>query len=211
MAYIQYGRNIVRHINTIKGTTFLQNSDRVLHHPLLYAAQGVRYRKLEVILTTTIDKLGKAGETVKVAPGYFRNHLMPKLLAVPNIDKFAYLISEQRKIYQPKEVEEVKEVPKTKEDTMKEYQTAAKRLDSAKLVLRRFIKVDNELRSPVTKDELVAEVARQLCVLIEPENLHLPSPLSSLGEFEVPLRLPRSIPLPEGKIQWTLNVKIRKK
>ena len=46
-----------------------------------------------------MDKLGKAGETVKVKPGFFRNHLMPKLLAVPNIDKFAYLISEQRKVY----------------------------------------------------------------------------------------------------------------
>lgn len=46
-----------------------------------------------------IDKLGKAGETVKVAPGYFRNHLMPKLLAVPNIDKFAYLVTEQRKVF----------------------------------------------------------------------------------------------------------------
>jgi signal recognition particle GTPase len=40
----------------------------------------------------TIDKLGKAGEVVKVAPGHFRNHLMPKMLAVPNIDKFAILI-----------------------------------------------------------------------------------------------------------------------
>lgn len=46
----------------------------------------------------TIDKLGKAGETVSVAPGYFRNHLMPKLLAVPNIDKYAFLIREQRKV-----------------------------------------------------------------------------------------------------------------
>lgn len=45
-----------------------------------------------------MDKLGKAGETVKVAPGYFRNYLMPKLLAVPNIDKFAYLVKEQRKV-----------------------------------------------------------------------------------------------------------------
>lgn len=46
----------------------------------------------------SIEKLGKAGETVKVAPGYFRNHLMPKLLAVPNIDKYAYLIKEQRRV-----------------------------------------------------------------------------------------------------------------
>jgi len=211
MAYLQYGRNILRQSKTWKDPILLHNFESMLHHPILYASQGVRYRKLEVILTTTIDKLGKAGETVKVAPGHFRNHLMPKLLAVPNIDKFAYLISEQRKIYQPKEVEEVKVVPKTEEDIVKEYHTAAKRLDDAKLVLRRFIKVDNELRSPVTKDELVSEVARQLCVRIEPENLHLPTPLSSLGEFEVPLRLPKSIPLPEGKVQWTLTVKIRRK
>ena len=46
-----------------------------------------------------MDKLGRAGEVVKVAPGHFRNHLMPKLLAVPNIDKFAYLVSEQRKVW----------------------------------------------------------------------------------------------------------------
>ncbi|KAI3675237.1 hypothetical protein L1987_84823 [Smallanthus sonchifolius] len=204
MVYLQYGRNILRRSKIL-------NSECVLHHPLFYGGQGVRYRKLEVILTTNIDKLGKAGEVVKVAPGHFRNHLMPKLLAVPNIDKFSYLISEQRKIYQPQEVEEVKVVTKTEEDTMKEYQKAARRLENAKLVLRRFIKIDTELRSPVEKDEIISEVARQLGVHIEPENLQLPSPLSTLGEFEVPLRLPKSLPLPEGKVQWTLDVKIRKK
>ncbi|XP_027077631.1 uncharacterized protein LOC113752145 [Coffea eugenioides] len=201
MAYLQYGRHILR-----------RGSDQILPNPLFFAAQGVRYRKLEVILTTSIDKLGKAGETVKVKPGFFRNHLMPKLLAVPNIDKFAYLISEQRKIYQPKEVEEVKiVVPKTEEDRMKEYQTAARRLDSAKLVLRKLTTKDNEVREPVTKDEIVAEVARQLSVRIEPESLHLPTPLAAFGEFEVPLRLPRSIPLPDGKLQWALKLKIRRK
>ena len=53
------------------------------------------------------------------------------------------------------------------------------------------------------------QVARQLSVQIEPENLYLPSPLTHVGEFEVPLRLPKSIPLPEGKVRWTLKVKIR--
>lgn len=55
------------------------------------------------------------------------------------------------------------------------------------------------------------QVARQLCVNIAPENLHLPSPLSTVGEYEVPLRLPRSIPLPEGKVNWSLQVKVRSK
>ncbi|KZV36438.1 hypothetical protein F511_15943 [Dorcoceras hygrometricum] len=203
MAYMQYGKNVLR-----------RGSNEMLHHPLFYAAQGVRYRKLEVILTTTIDKLGKAGETVKVAPGHFRNHLMPKLLAGPNIEKFAHLIRDQGKgsIYQPKEVEEVKVVTKTEENSMKEHQVAANRLANAKLSIRRFIIEGNgtEVRDPVTKEEILSEVSRQLQVNIEPENLHLPAPLSALGEYKVPLRLPKSLPKPAGN-EWILNVKIRKR
>ncbi|XP_010537195.1 PREDICTED: uncharacterized protein LOC104811989 [Tarenaya hassleriana] len=220
MARVLHSRNVIRHV-AARGTSF-QKSDNMMHHPLLFACQGVRYRKLEVILTTTIEKLGKAGETVKVAPGYFRNHLMPKLLAVPNIDKFAYLIREQRKIYKCEEDEEIKVVQKSTEDTTKEYEKAAKRLATANLVLRRLVDKEKfrnrsskddkpDVRTPVTKEEIVAEVARQLCVKIEPENVHLASPLTAFGEYEVPLRFPKSIPLPEGSVQWTLKVKIRGK
>ncbi|XP_074272216.1 uncharacterized protein LOC141596089 [Silene latifolia] len=207
MAYMQYGRNAL--CRAVQETS-VKRSEGLLH-PLFFTGQGIRYRRLEVILTTNMENLGKAGDTVKVAPGYFRNYLMPKLLAVPNIDKFAYLVREQRKIYQPKEAEQVKVEKETKQDLIKEYIDAAKRLDNGKLVLRRYFKVDNELREPVTKDEIISEVARQLSVDVEPENLHMPSPLSSLGEFEIPLRLPKSIPLPQGKIMWTLKVKIRRK
>lgn len=207
MAHYQYGRNILRQI--AQDGSFKRLDGFV--HPLFFTGQGVRYRKLEVILTTNMDKLGKAGETVKVAPGYFRNYLMPKLLAVPNIDKFAYLVREQRKIYQPIEEEEVKVVKESKEDMMKEYIAAAKRLDNSTVVLRRYFKIDNELREPVTKEEIIAEVARQLSVRVEPENLHMPNPLLSLGEHEIPLRLPKSIPLPQGKTMRTLKVKVRRK
>ncbi|CAA0830892.1 Ribosomal protein L9/RNase H1 [Striga hermonthica] len=198
MAYLHYGKNVLRR--------------SAMHHPLLHAAQGVRYRKLEVILTTTIDKLGRAGETVQVAPGYFRNYLMPKLLAVPNIDKFAYLITEQRKIYEPKEVEAVKVASKKEGSSMKEYEAAANRLASTRLNIRKFIIEGKglELREPVTKEEIIAEVARQLQIQIGPENLELPDPLSSLGEYKVPLRLPKSLLKPVGD-EWILNIKIRKR
>ena len=52
-----------------------------------------------LLRTQNIEKLGKAGQTVKVAPGHFRNHLMPKLLAVPNIEKYAHLMREQHKVF----------------------------------------------------------------------------------------------------------------
>ncbi|XP_024448515.1 uncharacterized protein LOC18103914 isoform X1 [Populus trichocarpa] len=219
MACIQHSRNALRRI--VAKETNLKSSDGAIH-PLLYACQGVRYKKLEVILTTSIEKLGKAGQTVKVAPGHFRNHLMPKLLAVPNIEKFAHLIREQRKIYQPEEEEEVKVVKETMEDKMKEYETAAKRLVKAQLAFRVGINTAKfrareskddpiEILSPVTKDDILKEVTRQFNVQIEPDNVHLPSPLTALGEFEVPLRFPKSIPMPEGKVKWTLKVKIRGK
>lgn len=203
MAYVQQSRHILRRI---------QNSDRVLHHPLFHSAQGIRYRKLNVILTTSVDKLGKPGDTVNVAAGYFRNYLMPNLYAVPNIDRYKHLIADQLKIYKPKEEGEVQKVySKSEEDAMKEYQTAVKRLTSSKLVFRKFYKVDNEIREPVTTEEIVAAAAKQLLVQISPENVRLSTPLSSYGEYQVPLRLPKSIPLPEGKSQWTLTVKIRKR
>ncbi|VVB15771.1 unnamed protein product [Arabis nemorensis] len=218
MAYVGQSRNVIRHVVS-KGTAF-HKYDNAIHHPLLFACQGVRYRKLEVILTTGIEKLGKSGETVKVAPGYFRNHLMPKLLAVPNIDKYAYLIREQRKIYNYQEKEEVKVVHKTSEVQTKEYEKAAKRLGNANLVLRKLIDKEKfknrsskddkpDVQKPVTKEEIVSEVARQLCVKIDPDNVVLPEPLTTFGEYEVPLKFPKTIPLPQGSVQWTLKVKVR--
>ncbi|KAK9204119.1 hypothetical protein WN943_014377 [Citrus x changshan-huyou] len=202
MAFTQHGRNALRQITK-------ESSDRVLHHPLLFSCQGLRYRRLEVILTTV---------------RYFRNHLMPKLLAVPNIEKFAHLIREQRRIFQPEEEEEeeVRVIRKSEDNMSREFEKAARRLENARLVLRRFPNIEKlrsraskddpvELRSRVTKEELVVEVASQLSISIEPANLHLPSPLSAFGEYEVPMRLPKAIPLPEGKIQWILNVKVRGK
>ena len=38
---------------------------------------------MEVILTEDVPKLGEMGEIVKVAPGYGRNYLIPKGLALP--------------------------------------------------------------------------------------------------------------------------------
>ncbi|KAH9301091.1 hypothetical protein KI387_012674, partial [Taxus chinensis] len=81
-----------------------------------------------------IDKVGKAGETVKVAPGYFRNHLMPKLLALPNLHKYATLIAQQSKIYQrPKEEKKVEVVQRTEEQQIDEFKTAIRRLSNGRL------------------------------------------------------------------------------
>ncbi|HIJ96397.1 MAG TPA: 50S ribosomal protein L9 [Desulfuromonadales bacterium] len=44
---------------------------------------------MKVILNENIETLGHIGDVVKVAPGYARNYLLPKKLAVPATEKNA--------------------------------------------------------------------------------------------------------------------------
>lgn len=45
-----------------------------------------------------IERLGQAGQIVKVAPGFARNCLMPNKLALPAIEKFVLLVQNQLKV-----------------------------------------------------------------------------------------------------------------
>lgn len=176
-----------------------------------------RYRKgkktLQCILTSDIDKVGMVGEVVKVAPGYFRNHLMPKSLALPNLNKYDQLITEQNKIYQrPKEERKVEVVQKSEEQQMDDYKTAVRRLSKGRLGLRRLVlNYGKELRYPVTKEEILDEVRRQLRVSLEKENLIMPADLTTCGEYELPLRLPKVVPLVDDNTKVQLKVKIQRK
>lgn len=213
MGRLQFGRTVLQHLTKVSGSASSLGSGHA-ELPWTSIARGIRFRKqLECILTTDVDKLGKAGETVKVAPGYFRNHLMPKLLAVPNRDHYVYIIREQRKLYQHHEEEkEAEVVQKTGEEQMEEYKSAARRLDRGRVGLRRLVlNYGKELRFPVTKDEVLAEVQRQLGVILEAENLVMLSDITMCGQHEIPLRLPKSLPLPGGKPQISLKVKIQRK
>ena len=60
---------------------------------------------MKVILKQDVEKLGKSGDIVKVAPGYGRNFLLPRKLAVPatpgnmkiaEIDRLAHARRDQR-------------------------------------------------------------------------------------------------------------------
>ena len=45
-----------------------------------------------------IERLGKPGQIVSVAPGYARNRLIPNMLALPAIDKFVLMVQNQIKV-----------------------------------------------------------------------------------------------------------------
>ena len=58
---------------------------------------------MEVILREDIEKLGTRGQVVKVAPGYARNFLLPKQLAVAATDSNKKIVEQERQAHLRKE------------------------------------------------------------------------------------------------------------
>ena len=53
---------------------------------------------MEVILREHIDNLGRRGDVVKVAPGYARNYLLPRKLALAVTEAHKRQIERERKV-----------------------------------------------------------------------------------------------------------------
>ncbi|XP_024385189.1 uncharacterized protein [Physcomitrium patens] len=179
---------------------------------------GVRHlrthTKHKVILTTPIDRLGKAGEIVSVAPGYARNRLIPNLMALPAIDKFVLMVQNQIKQtggaqVEESEVVEVKE--ETEEEKLKAVEAVLRRLAKGRVVLRRDVGMKTTLHKLVTKSDILAEVRRQLGVDLHEDNLVMETAFSEIGEYDVLLRLPEGLRLPGDKAKMFLKIRIRRK
>lgn len=172
-------------------------------------------KQMEVILTADLDKVGKAGEVVKVAKGYARNKLIPQLLALPKLEKYVRLVQKQLEaikstLPEEEKVEEVQE-SKTEEQSLKDLNAVLQRLETQRLVLRRHCpRGEKTLHKHVTAEDLVAEVRRQQKVQIHHVNLELASPLSTLGDYEIPIRLPKTVKIPGGKAKLFLKIRVRR-
>jgi len=60
-----------------------------------------RKSKVPVLLTQPVEKLGEPGDVVEVAPGYARNYLLPKGLAVELLLQGAGLLLARAQLRQP--------------------------------------------------------------------------------------------------------------
>jgi len=174
--------------------------------------------KHDVILTAPMERLGQAGQIVKVAPGYARNRLIPEMLALPAIEKFVLLVQNQLKQVGAQvggpEVEEkvhIKEV--TEEDKLKDIDAVLGRLAKGRVVLKRDVGMKTTLMKLVTKSDIVSEVRRQLGVDLQEGNIQLDAAFSTVGDFEVPILLPAGLKfkLPGDKKRLLLRVRIRRK
>jgi large subunit ribosomal protein L9 len=132
---------------------------------------------MEVILRETIDNLGRAGQTVKVADGYARNYLLPR--------KLAYLATPGNvKVIESERQSLLKKESKQKEDSEK----LKEMLDAVEIVIRRKVGEHNALYGSVTNSD-VAEELEKKGYEIEKRKIHMDDHIKTIGEFSIPIRL----------------------
>src|ERR1700704_2249681 len=132
---------------------------------------------MQLILTQDVDNLGKAGEVVSVRPGYGRNYLVPRGLAV------SATIRNKNRLDHEKDVIERK--------VAKERATAteiAAKINVMTLQFERRVGGDVKLFASVTNRD-IQEQLKRAGVDIDHRWIQLDQAVKALGKYEVPVRL----------------------
>jgi len=147
---------------------------------------------LQVILNSDVPNLGSSGELVKVRPGFARNYLLPRQLAVPATTAAVNRINHEKAVAVAKA-----------EKNKKAMQELATKLGALKISLARPVGEDDKLFGSVTAKEIENEVKKH-GLDFDRKKMHLAEPLKTIGKFEIPVKL-------MADVTATLNVEVTKK
>jgi len=136
---------------------------------------------MEVILREDIEKLGSRGEVVKVAPGYARNFLIPKRLAVAATDSNKKIVEQERQAHLRKEAKQ-----------QGEAQDLAKLLNGVTVTIAQKSGENDQLFGSVTSQNIADALAAKNFT-IDRRKIQLDEPIKQLGEFKIPVRLHREV------------------
>lgn len=144
---------------------------------------------MNVILLEPVDKLGDAGEMVKVRPGHARNFLIPQGLALPatqsnRAELEARLAQRARQLSEQKgDAERLKEL-----------------LGEAVIEIR--VKAGEErIYGSVGNRDIAEAVQAAYDVAIERRKIDLAEPIKTIGEYTIPYK-------PHPEVQIDLQVKV---
>ena len=132
---------------------------------------------MKVILKEDIPKLGTMGETVKVAPGYGRNYLIPQGKAVLATNKNLKELQHQKQL-----------ILRKAELVGKDAESFAEKFRGLTLTLARKVVDEDKIYGSVSVGD-ISKALEEAGVEIERKMIKLDEPIKSLGEFQVPVKV----------------------
>lgn len=136
---------------------------------------------MELILREDIDKLGSRGELVKVSPGYARNFLLPKRLAVLATASNKKIVDQERDAHLRREA---------KLET--EAKDLGRLLSTATITIAQKTGEEGHLFGSVTSKDIAEALERQNFT-IDRKKIQLADPIRQVGEYKVPIRLHKDV------------------
>jgi large subunit ribosomal protein L9 len=136
---------------------------------------------MEVILREDIDNLGNRGDVVKVAPGYARNFLLPKRLAVAATESNKKIVEQERQAHLRKEAKQKSEA-----------EDLSKLLTGVSVTITQKAGENDQLFGSVTAKD-VADALAGKNFTIDRRKVQLDEPIKQLGEYKVPVRLHKDV------------------
>ena len=136
---------------------------------------------MEVIRREHVENLGRRGEIVKVAPGYARNYLLPRKLALAVTDANRRQIERERAVAEARDAEE-----------RMAAEALGQRVTQTEVEIARRVGENDALYGSVTS----ADIAQALLAKgfeIEKRKIQLAEPIKALGEFTVPVKVHREV------------------
>jgi len=136
---------------------------------------------MDVILREDIVNLGSRGDVVKVAPGYARNFLLPKRMAVAATPSNKKIVEQERQSHLRKEAKQKGEA-----------EGLSKLMTGVSVTIAQKAGENDQLFGSVTSKD-VADALAAKNFTIDRRKIQLDEPLKTLGEFKVPVRLHKDV------------------
>lgn len=148
---------------------------------------------MELLLKQNIEHLGRLGDVVKVKPGYARNYLLPRGLAVMVTKSNVAEIERARALAM---AEETKRVAGLKD--------LATKLAEASVTIEGRANAEGHLFGSVTNSN-VAAALREKGLAVEDKQVRLENPLKEIGVYDVLVHLHADV---EAKVKvWVVQQK----
>ncbi len=136
---------------------------------------------MKVVLSEHVDHLGDRGEIVTVAPGYARNYLIPKRLALKATPGNMRMLEQERRVWKVKEARAADEA-----------RAMAARMAEFELSVTKKAGESGTLYGSVTNVE-IAELLKDKGVEVDRRRIVLGEPVKRLGDHGISIRLHRDV------------------
>jgi large subunit ribosomal protein L9 len=136
---------------------------------------------MEVILREHVEHLGARGDVVKVTPGYARNYLLPRKLALAVTENNKRQIDREKKLAEARDMEEKSAA-----------EAVAARLGALDIEIARRTGENDALYGSVTSAD-IAQALKDKGFEVDKRKVQLPDPIKALGESTIAVKIHREV------------------